>query len=361
LFKLLTRRLFVRADRTPSTAFQFEFILFEEYMRQGKELILATKPYAQEQRYKSWWCLFSTMIVLGLLIAVACVSSYWFVYIPCSIFAGLLLVRLFVIYHDYMHGAILRKSVAAKIIMHIYGLIALSPPSVWKHSHDDHHKHNSRSFGNALGSFPLMTTVEFARASFWQRLTYRISRHPLTIACGYLTAFFWNMSLRNFLDNPRKHYTAGLAITAHLGLAVGLAMISIQSVFWGMIVPMSIAGALGSYLFYAQHNFPEMERRTGEEWDYVLAAQRSSSFMRMGKLMNWFTGNIGFHHVHHLNAKIPFYRLHEAMAGIAELQSNVGTSLHPVEIIRCLRLNLWDQKTGKMVSFRAAKICLAQS
>ncbi len=330
-------------------------------MRTGKELILATKPFAQEQRFKSWWCLISTTMMTGLLIALASISSYWFVYVTCSFFAGLLLVRLFVIYHDYMHGAILRKSVLAKIILHAYGILTLSPPSVWKHSHDEHHKHNSNSFGPVQGSYPLMTTEEFAKASVWQRLAYRISRHPLTIAFGYITAFLWAMSLSNFLANPKLHYMAGLAILAHVGLAVGLAMISIHAFIWGMIIPMTIAGAMGSYLFYAQHNFPGMARRIGQEWDYVFAALHSSSFMKMGKLMHWFTGNIGYHHVHHLNAKIPFYRLHEAMVGIEELQSNVGTSLSPLEIIRCLRLKLWDVQNEKMVTFRAAKLCLAQS
>jgi omega-6 fatty acid desaturase (delta-12 desaturase) len=327
-------------------------------MRTGKDLLLATKPYAQEQPIKSWWCLCSTMVMLVLLIIVASVSPYWLVTIPCSLCAGLLLVRQFVIYHDYMHGTILRKSTFAKIVMHIYGILSLNPPSIWKHSHDDHHQHNSKSFGPTLGSFPLLTTDEFANASFWQRLSYRVTRHPLTIVFGYLTAFFWGMALNKFLWNPKKHYVAGLAILAHVGLAIGLAFISVQALIWGMLVPMTIAGALGSYLFYAQHNFPGMKRRHGQDWDYVYAALHSSSFMRMGKLMHWFTGNIGYHHVHHLNAKIPFYRLREAMADIVELQANVGTSLNPIEIMRCLRLKLWDPNSGQMVTYGAAKLRL---
>ena len=145
----------------------------------------------------------------------------------------------------------------------------------------------------------------------------------------------------------------------HVGVAVCLALVSIQALVWGMLVPMAIAGALGSYMFYAQHNFPGMLRRHGSEWDHAHAALHSSSFMRMGPLMHWFTGNIGYHHVHHLNAKIPFYRLPEAMAGIKELQSPVTTSLNPIDVMNCLRLKVWDPVAERLLTFgeadRAAK------
>lgn len=324
-------------------------------MRTGKELILASKPYAKEQEFKSWWCLWSTLTMLALLFILACISPIWWIYIPCSFAVGLLLVRLFIIYHDYMHGTILRNSRVAKIIMHVYGLLALCPPDIWKHSHNDHHKNNSKWFGPVHGSFPLITIDDYANLSFWQRFAYRVSRHPLTIAFGYITAFFWALSLRNFLANPKQNYMGGVSVFAHAGLGVGLTMVSIQALFWGMVFPMLIAGSLGTYLFYAQHNFPGMRRRHGKDWDQVYAALNSSSYMRMGKLMHWFTGNIGYHHIHHLNAKIPFYRLKEAMAGIEELQSNVGTSLNPIEIIRCLRLKLWDPSTESLITFAAAR------
>ena len=137
-------------------------------------------------------------------------------------------------------------------------------------------------------------------------------------------------------------------------------MISLQALILGMLVPMAIITCLGSYLFYAQHNFPGVIRFRGDQWDHVHAALQSSSFMRMGRLMDWFTGNIGYHHVHHLNAKIPFYRLSEAMAGLPELQSPVVTTLHPIDVVRCLRLKLWDPSTDRLVTFREARQWSAQ-
>jgi omega-6 fatty acid desaturase (delta-12 desaturase) len=115
---------------------------------------------------------------------------------------------------------------------------------------------------------------------------------------------------------------------------------------------MGIAAALGAYLFYSQHNFPGMKLKERSDWDFVYAAIHSSSYTAMGPILRWFTGNIGYHHVHHLNAHIPFYRLPEAMASIRELQVMSPIRLSPRHIYRCFRLKLWDPEKDRMVSFR---------
>ncbi|MGB7345524.1 MAG: fatty acid desaturase [Pirellulaceae bacterium] len=326
-------------------------------MRSGKELLIASKQYAHEQRWKSWWHLWSTLALAVTLLTIACLNLPWFVCAASSVLASLVLVRLFIIYHDYMHGAILSDSRLAGFILRLYGTLVLSPPHIWKHSHDDHHKNNARKFGPTLGTFPVMTTADYAEASRWQRFYYAMSRHPITFLLGYVTVFFWDMCLHAFLIDPKKHFDGAVAIALHIGLAVALSFISFQALLLGMLMPMAIITCLGSYLFYAQHNFPGMVRRRGNEWDHVYAALHSSSFMRMGGIMHWFTGNIGYHHVHHLNAKIPFYRLPEAMAGLQELQSPTVTTLHPLDIVRCLRLKLWDPSANRLLTFsEAAKL-----
>lgn len=323
-------------------------------MRSGKELLIASTQYAHEQRWKSWWHLISTIALLAALLTVACLNLPWLICAASSVLGGLVIVRLFIIYHDYMHGAILADSRIAGAILRLYGLLVLSPPHIWKHSHDDHHKHNAQSLGPALGTFAVMSREDYAKASRWQRFNYAVSRHPLTILAGYVTVFFWEMALWSFLLNPKKHYDGVVAIVLHIGAAVGFAMISWQALFLGMLLPMAISMCAGSYLFYAQHNFPGMKRRHGKKWDHVYAALHSSSFMRMSPIMHWFTGNIGYHHVHHLNAKIPFYRLPEAMAGLQELQSPTVTTLRPSDIAGCLRLKLWDSATDRLLTFREA-------
>ena len=166
--------------------------------------------------------------------------------------------------------------------------------------------------------------------------------------------------MHEFLINPRKSYLCAVAGVIHFGTAVMIGMFSIKALVLGFAVPMLIGTAVGTYLFYAQHNFPGVVRRERHEWDYVWAALNSSSYMKMSPVMHWFTGNIGYHHVHHLNSKIPFYRLPEAMAGIPELQTPLTTSLKPADIWGCLRLKLWDPVKEQLVTWREAKLAQQQ-
>ena len=150
--------------------------------RTGKELLIASKSFADEHRLQSWWYLWSTLALFALLVAVAG-SSYapLLASVSASILAGFVVVRLFVIFHDFFHGAILRKSKIAHSILYMFGLMVLSPAKSWKSSHDHHHKHNSNEFGAEIGGFPLMTTDEYHKASPLRQLGYRLVRNPLVI------------------------------------------------------------------------------------------------------------------------------------------------------------------------------------
>jgi omega-6 fatty acid desaturase (delta-12 desaturase) len=114
---------------------------------------------------------------------------------------------------------------------------------------------------------------------------------------------------------------------------------------------MAVACCLGGYLFYAQHNFPDMHLQPRDKWTFTRAALESSSYMETGPILGWLSGNIGYHHVHHLNPTIPFYRLPEAMAAVPELQHPGKTSLRPADVLACLRLKLWDPALGRMVGW----------
>ena len=127
-----------------------------------------------------------------------------------------------------------------------------------------------------------------------------------------------------------------------------------STVFFACLLPSSIASALGAYLFFAQHNFEDLRVLSQERWSHFDASLDSSSYMKLGRLGNWLTANIGYHHVHHLNALIPFYRLPEAMATIPELQSPLITTLHPGDVLTCLNLSLWDTNSQRLVTFRQA-------
>ncbi|MCB0769541.1 MAG: fatty acid desaturase [Flavobacteriales bacterium] len=323
-------------------------------MKNEKELILSTKPYAKEVRWKSWWHLLSTGTLLaGLYTGVFLPRSPLWLKSVCSVLAGLTIARMFIIYHDHQHKAILQNSKLADWLMTLWGLFVLAPTSIWKRSHDHHHTHNSKLYTSSIGSYPIVTKEKFKAFSRKERSTYLFIRHPLTITFGYIFVFFFGMCIRSFMNNRDKHWDSLIAVVLHVVISVGIILwLGWTAFLLGVVAPALIALGLGAYLFYAQHNFPTATFADKEGWSYVNAALGSSSYMRMNPVLHWFTGNIGYHHIHHLNARIPFYRLPEVYKAIPELQNAKTTSLMPGEILRCLRLKVWDPDLGRLIGFR---------
>ena len=272
----------------------------------------------------------------------------------CSVLSGFLLMRFFVIYHDQQHYAILSRSKLAEILMRIFGILAVTPSSVWRSSHNHHHKHNSKLKGSDIGSFPIMTKDQFLASSRSEQSSYLFVRHPLTILFGYVFMFLYGMCINPFLNYPRKHFDCLVALVVHM--AIGAALLYFggpQALLLTLVVPFFITYAVATYFFYAQHNFPGVSFSDNGGWTYEKAAMESSSFIRTGRVMGWFTANISYHHVHHLNARIPFYRLPEVTREIPELQNPKTTSLRPADILRCLRLKVWDVEAQRMVGVTA--------
>lgn len=321
-------------------------------MRTGRELILATKPFAKEDRNKSWMLLLSTLFFLLCALAGTVFLPYFLPKLIFSVLAGLLMVRMFIIYHDYQHHAILHRSVPADILMSLYGLYVLVPSSIWKRSHDYHHNHNSKLFSASIGSYPIATKQKFLSMTAGERRMYLFTRHPFTIIMGYFTMFIYGMCISSFICAPRKHYDSLIALIAH-GLIIYfvITMFGWQTWLLSIFIPIFIACAMGAYLFYAQHNFPATSFSDKADWKYEIAALESSSYMVMNPFMQYMTGNIGFHHIHHLNSRIPFYRLPETMKAIPELQAARTTSLNIKEIMACLRLKVWDPERKRMIGF----------
>jgi omega-6 fatty acid desaturase (delta-12 desaturase) len=326
--------------------------------RLGRELLEATRPFAKESVQASWWHVGSTFALMFAALTCAGIADWWLLRTAFAMLGVLLMVRAFITYHDFMHGAILRDSKVAKIFFNIYGAMMLVPARSWKKSHNHHHGHVGQITTETNGAFPLITTHMWHKASRGQRASYRASRHPLIIVFGYVTVFFFSVCLQPLLNDPKKHWDSALSLLAHGGLIAGLWMLGgFQLALFTILLPMTISSIFGSYLFFAQHSFKEMKLLPAESWTFYRAAVHSSSYLRLGKLMAWFTGNIGYHHVHHLNVRIPFYRLPEAMAGIPALQSPNVTTLSPRAILDCFSSCLWDERLQRMVSYsEAAKI-----
>ena len=323
-----------------------------EAARTGKELIDATRPYAVESKAQSWLQLVVTLVAWLGLVAVLTQPIFWPARFLLAIVCGLVEVRMFILYHDHMHGALLRSSAVAHAFFTAYGVWILAPPKVWRETHNYHHAHTAQLVGSHIGSFPTMTVAQWQQATPEQRRQYAFTRHPLTVLNAYFTAFLLEMCLLSFKRAPRKRWDSLLAAFVALGIAVGTISIWGFSVwFWAIFLPHYVACAAGAYLFYAQHNYPDLEIQPRELWSYDRAALRSSSYMRLGPVLRWFTGNIGYHHVHHLNSGIPFYRLPEAMQAIPELQSPGVTDLSPTSIRECFALKLWDPVQKRMVGY----------
>ena len=332
----------------------------------GKDLLQATAPFAEEDRPRSWRLFGSTLAILSAALVTAAVAPWWPMRLTASIIGGLTIVRAFIFYHDFLHGALLSDSRLAKGLLYIIGLLMLTPPKHWRYSHNYHHAHVGKVIVSKpgvypvltadIGSFPLMTTEQWQGASTWHRLRYRVTRHPLTILGAYVTIFLFVNCLVPLLKEPRKYWDGALSLLTHGGLIALLWVFGgLDVALFAFVLPFAIAAGLGAYLFYAQHTFEGLRIVPPEDWTFYQGALESSTYMRLGPIMRWFTGDIGYHHVHHVNSHIPFYRLAEAMAAIPALQNPVVTSLRPTDVRSCFRANLWDPHLQRMVSYGQAR------
>jgi omega-6 fatty acid desaturase (delta-12 desaturase) len=321
--------------------------------RLGRDLHTATLPYANEIVARSWFATISTLMIIALSLLLAVVSPWWPIRIAASVFGGMCMVRGFAIFHDYMHGSILRHSWLAKVIFNVYGALMLTPPSVWRKNHNYHHAHVGKTSESYYGSVMTRTTDDWNEMSLLDRLIYRIIRNPLTIVFGYITVLLYCFCLEPLIVNLRKHWDSAVVIGLHVALLFTMySFLGLAATIYGYLLPLWVASAVGAYLFYVQHNWEGMQYLPEDDWNYFDAAVHSSSFLKLGPVMRWFTANIGYHHIHHLNSKIPFYRLPEAMAGIPELQNPSTITIHPRDIIASLRLKLWDVHEKRMVGFK---------
>ena len=332
-----------------------EHLETESSPRVGRDLFAATKPFAEESVTRSWWLVGSTLVMLVLALVGAAVAPVWPLRLVFSVLSALLMVRAFITYHDYMHNAILPRSRVAWFLFRAYSALALTPPRAWKDSHNYHHGHVGKIAAASVGSFPIMTTEMWKETSWASRMAYRIERHPLTVITGYLTVFFFSITLLPMIRNPARHWDSLLVLLGH-GALIALLWVfgGFATAFFVVLLPMTIASMVGSYLFFAQHSYEDMHILPEQEWSYHKAALESSSYMKLNRIMRWFTGNIGYHHIHHLNVRIPFYRLPEAMKAIPELQSPATTTLSFRDIRTCFRCCLWDPELQRMVSYREA-------
>ncbi|MFT5779833.1 MAG: omega-6 fatty acid desaturase (delta-12 desaturase) [Crocinitomicaceae bacterium] len=320
-------------------------------MNSDKTLLSETISFAKEKRNLSWFHTLSTLALVVGSLSLTLLNIHWGFKLLASVFSGLVLVRMFVIYHDFLHEAILKRSKIANVLFTIFGYYMLTPKTIWKRSHNYHHTNNSKLFRSGIGSYPVYTKSRFEKLSSKDQSLYLFVRHPLVILFGYFFTFLYGMCIQSLVKSFRKHLDSLVALLFHFTLHTSIFLFfGWEAIIWFSLIPHVISGGLGAYLFYAQHNFPDVQYQVDQNWTYEGAALDASSFLNTSQFMNWVSANIGHHHIHHLNARIPFYRLPEIMRNVDALKNPKMTTLKVQDIIACLRLKVWDTELNKMVS-----------
>ncbi len=271
--------------------------------------------------------------------------------------AAAFLVRLFLIQHDCGHGTFFRKKATNDWLGRALGVLTLTPYFVWRRSHAIHHSTSGNLDKRGTGDIDTLTVREYRALSGFQRLRYRIYRHPLVlfgIGPSYLFLVQNRLPAGFWLGGWRYWASAMGTNVAIASFVAGMIWLVGLNAFLFVHLPIvMLASSIGVWLFYVQHQFEETSWESDPSWNQHEAALRGSSYYVMPKSLRWLTANIGVHHVHHLYSRIPFYRLQKVLDDHPELTGVKQITLR--ESLDCVRLRLWDESKRKLVSFREAQ------
>lgn len=273
------------------------------------------------------------------------------------------LVRTFVVFHDCTHGSLLPSRKANARVGALLSLFVLTPFAQWRHEHAVHHATSGDLDRRGVGDVYTLTVAEYHAKPWRSRLAYRLFRNPLVMfGLGPIFAMVVGPRVAGIGPGARARLRRSVLITdavlagafTLLGLLLGwLTLVEI----WAPSA--LLAGSAGIWLFYVQHQFEDAYWASGQDWDYADAALRGSAYLRLPKVLQFFTASIGLHHVHHLNAKIPNYRLERAHASHPAF-ATVPT-LTIADGMRAVSFKLWDERSGKLVTFAQARRSLARA
>jgi len=328
------------------------------HVNQIKALATHCEQYRAPNTKTAVTQILTTVLPFGVLLGAMYASlsiSYW-ITLALSLPAAGLIIRFFIIQHDCGHGSFFASKMANDTVGRLASILTLTPYAYWQRAHALHHATSANLDRRGFGDIDTLTISEYRALPLYRRIGYRIYRNPffMTFVGGPLH-FLVIQRLPFTVQRPSPKLTASVLL---LDLAIvlfygGIAFLMGWADFVLMFAPIVVlSSAAGVWLFYVQHQFEETHWSRDGVWDRKTAAVLGSSYYQLPKVLNWFTGDIGLHHIHHLCSHIPNYRLQECMAALPELASI--NRLTVWESLKCARLALWDEANKRMVSFSAA-------
>lgn len=275
----------------------------------------------------------------------------WWIIPPLILLAVGLLIRIFIIFHDCGHGSFFKARWANNILGFLCGVLLFTPYYHWRWEHNIHHSTAGDLDRRGMGDIWTLTVQEYLEATRWRRFAYRMARNPIVLF--FLAPIYIFLIKQRFPSrgaSRREHQSAWW-----MNLAITIMIITLGNVFgWGpyaliQLLIIAIAGGAGIWLFYVQHQFEDVYWERSEDWQYISAALKGSSFYKLPKVLQWFSGNIGFHHIHHLSPRIPNYNLERC-----HQSDPIFQNIKPVTLfasLKSLSFRLWDESAKKLVSF----------
>ena len=323
----------------------------------------AWTPILNRYREQSWIRSIAELAITAGLLALFWVVmlaslkvGYWLTLLLAIPTAGFL-VRIFILQHDCGHGASFRRRVTNDWVGRILGVFTLTPYDVWRRDHATHHANSGNLGRRGIGDLKTLTVREYVERSRFGKWAYRLYRHP-AIIFGVGPAYVFILENRLPVGQMRRGWAPWVSTMATNAASAVLvvAMMWLVGVGPFLMVHLPVvllASSIGVWLFYIQHQFEETHWDHEPDWVVQEAALQGSSHYDLPKILRWFTGNIGVHHVHHLCSRIPFYRLYEVIDDYPELAGAGRLTL--LESLRCVRLTLWDEDRRRLISFREAR------
>lgn len=310
--------------------------------------------YQKPSTWRAVWQIIDTFVPYAGLwyLMHVCMAVSWWLVIPLAGLAGAFLVRVFIIFHDCGHGDFFKSKIANDAVGFITGILTFTPYNHWRWEHALHHSSAGDLDRRGTGDVWTLTVQEYLKSSRWKRFAYRLARNPVVLfgiapLFLFLVRHRWPSSKAGKRERRSVHAT-NLAILA-MGAALSL-VFGIKAYLLIQLILVMVAGSAGVWLFYVQHQFEGVYWERNDNWSYMTAALKGSSFYKLPRILQWFSGNIGFHHIHHLNSRIPNYNLERC-----HRDNPLFQQVKPITFFssfKSITFRLWDEKLKKLVGFR---------